>query len=127
MKSKIIIAFIAIGLLGGTAYYAYTKLKKHVEPEVKNFTIVGNWVVDTTASNTDSAFVFNKAATLQFNADSTFKSFGNNDTITNYYALNKDSLSVKRDSIFQVLAVEVKADSLITIGNGTSLLVLKRN
>ncbi|MFY7965026.1 MAG: hypothetical protein ACOVO1_09035 [Chitinophagaceae bacterium] len=133
MKSKIIIAIVAIAALCSGLYFIVNKtgLSYPPIPKEKTVNIVGEWNIDTVYNNSDSNAIsllaialFADSTTLQFNADSSLQTISPKETTKQLYYLHKDSLFVKQDSIYELSFVKNKKDSLIAIINKDSTVIV---
>jgi hypothetical protein len=129
MKTKIIIALVAVAALCSIAYFviAKTGLSNPPIPRDSKFNIIGEWKLDSAYNNKDSAslsllalaFVDSKVM-FKFNADSTLQTISPNEVTKQNYYVNKDSLFVKEDSAYTLSVIQVKTDSLISMINKDS-------
>jgi hypothetical protein len=133
MKTKIIIALVAVAALCYIAYFIIGKvgLSNPPIPRENKFSIVGEWKLDSAYNNKDSASLsllalafVDSNVIFKFNADSTFETISPNETTVQKYHLNKDSLFVKEDSAYTLSVIQVKTDSLISMINKDSTVVV---
>ncbi len=130
MKTKIIIALVAVAALCSIAYFiiAKTGLENPPIPRDSKFNIVGEWKLDSAYNNKDSnslnllvaAFFADSNIVFKFNADSTLQTISPNEVTKQNYYVNKDSLFVKQDSTYTLSVIQVKTDSLISMINKDS-------
>jgi hypothetical protein len=129
MKTKIIIALVAVAALCSIAYFIITKtgLSNPPIPRDSKFNIVGEWKLDTAYNNKDSASLsllalafVDSSVVFKFNADSTLQTISPNEVTKQNYYVSKDSLFVKQDSAYTVSVIQVKTDSLISMINKDS-------
>jgi len=130
MKTKIIIALVAVAALCSIAYFviAKTGLSNPPIPRDSKFSIVGEWKLDSAYNNKDSnslnllvyALFKDSSVVFKFNEDSTLQTISPNEVTKQNYYVNKDSLFVKEDSAYTLSVIQVKTDSLISMINKDS-------
>ncbi len=133
MKTKIIIAVVAIAALCSIAYFTIQKnglLNSSIPKETK-FTIVGEWKLDSAFNNKDSgnlsllAIAFSDSnVVFKFNADSTLQTISPNEVTKQNYYVNNDSLFIKEDSTYTLTMLQAKSDSIITLINKDSTIYI---
>ncbi len=135
MKTKIIVALVVAAALCTIVYVVVSNgICNPPLPHKKDVNIVGAWKIDSIYNNKDSGslsllvYALADSNTMfQFNADSTLQISSPTTTEMQYYVLNKDSLIIKQDSTLETSIVTFQSDSLVSITNKDStVLVLKR-
>lgn len=134
MKTKIIIALVAVVALCSIVYFTIAKigLSNPPIPRENKFSIVGEWKLDSAYNNKDSnslnllvyALFKDSNIVFKFNEDSTLETISPNETTVRKYHLNKDSLFVQQDSAMELSFVKVNTDSNICFINKDSTVVV---
>lgn len=134
MKTKIIVALVAIAALCVGAYYFFTKI--NIEPPIphtKTNSIVGNWKIDSVYNSKDSnslahlIFALSDSTSFKFNADSTLQVISPQETETQHYVFNNDSLIVKEKNELDTFVLKFDNDSLFyATAKDSSVLRLKK-
>lgn len=132
MKTKIILATLALAILGSGLYF-YFKQSKLIEPPIPRFDkrLVGNWKIDTVYNQTDSGrlsviipYIFKDSTTFIFGSDSTLQTVSGKEKDIQKYYLNKDTLFVEQDALVEKLNVRFINDSLVNLISQDSTVVV---